>query len=84
MQTRVQREYLPINERGSVLKPFFLASIMSLNPSHHLFHHFLSVIGNMSKHPAAEVMGTVFGLRGTPGAVAYSGTEYGSGRCLGR
>lgn len=83
MQTRVQREYLPINERGSVLKPFFFfASIMSLNPSHHLFHHFLSVIGNMSKHRAAEVMGTVFGLRGTPGAVAYSGTarEHCSGR----
>lgn len=42
---------------------------MSLNPSHHLFPHFLNVIGNMSKHLAAEVIGAVSGLRGESGAV---------------
>lgn len=74
MQTRMQKEYLPRNERGRVLKPLFLASIMSLNPSHHLFPHFLNVIGNMSKHLAAKMIGTVSGLRGKSGAILYLGT----------
>ena len=32
-----------------------------------MFAHFLNLIGNMSKHLAANVIGTVFGLRGKSG-----------------
>lgn len=45
---------------------------MSLNPSHHLFLHFLNVIGNMSKHLAAKMIGTVSGLRGKSGECCSS------------
>lgn len=72
MQTSMQKEHIPTNQRGRVLKPLLLASIMSLNPSHHLFPHFLNVIGNMSKHLAAQMIGTVSGLRGKSGEYCSS------------
>ena len=45
---------------------------MSFNPSHHMFAPFLNLIGNMSKHLAAKVIGTVFGLRGKSGEYCLS------------
>lgn len=72
MQTSMQKERIPPNERGRVLKPLLLASIMSFNPSHHLFPHFPNVIGNISKHLAAKMIGTVSSLRGKSGEYWWS------------